>query len=149
MLKELQHDGRIRDAVLAPRVSLSPSACHRHRDHLAERGVIKGYAVVLDERRLGYAENVLVGVRLSSQRHEDIEAFKEAVTDIEEVRECYPIFGKPDFMLRVVAEDTEHYEHILSERLACLPAVAHLRSYVTAPKLEVKKPLPVPRSHWK
>ena len=149
MLDELQANGRIRDAALAERVALSPSACHRHREQLEQRGVITGYTAIVDERRMGYGECVFVEVTLTNQRHEDLAAFWDAVQGVEAVMECYEVSGPQDFLLRVVARDAEHYHEIVLEELSRLPAVSHLNSHFTLRTMPKKTALPVPRSHWR
>ena len=42
ILHLLQRDGRISNAELAERISLSPSACHRRVQRLEEQGIIRG-----------------------------------------------------------------------------------------------------------
>ena len=148
MLEALQDNGRIRDAALAERLALSPSACRRHRERLERRGAITGYAATVDERRLGYGECVFVEVTLTSQQHEDMEAFWNAVQNVEAVTECYEVSGTPDFLLRVVAQDADDYQRILSKELSCLPAVGRLSSHFTLRTMP-KTATPVPRSHWK
>lgn len=149
MLEELQANGRIRDAALAELVALSPSACHRHREQLEQRGVITGYTAIVDERRMGYGECVFVEVTLTNQRHEALAAFWDAVQGVEAVMECYEVSGPQDFLLRVVARDAEHYHEIVLEELSCLPSVSHLNSHFTLRTMPKKTALPVPRSHWR
>lgn len=149
MLQALQANGRIRDAQLAERLALSPSASRRHREQLEQRGVITGYAAIVDERHMGYGECVFVEVTLTSQTHENIEAFWNAVEKVEAVMACYEVSGVTDFLLRVVAQDTDHYHKIFSEQLSYLPAVGNLNSHFTLRTMTKKTGLPVPRSHWK
>lgn len=149
MLGELQANGRIRDVALANRVALSPSACGRHREHLEQRGVITGYAAIVDERRMGYGECVFVEITLESQQHDKVAAFWDAVQQVEAVMECYEVSGPPDFLLRVVAQDAEHYSDIFDEQLSCLPAVRDVQSHFTLRTMPKRTALPVPRSHWR
>ena len=149
MLGELQANGRIRDVALADRVALSPSACGRHREQLEQRGVITGYTAIVDERRMGYGECVFVEITLESQRHDNVVAFWNAVQEVEAVMECYEVSGPTDFLLRVVAQDAEHYRKIFDDDLSCLPAVRDLRSHFTLRTMPKRPTLPVPRSHWR
>ena len=68
ILHELQLDGALTDAQLAERVYKSESACRRHRHRLSKEGVMR-YAVVVDQRLVGYPENVFVEITLESQNH--------------------------------------------------------------------------------
>ncbi|MFO0123436.1 MAG: Lrp/AsnC family transcriptional regulator, partial [Inhella sp.] len=53
ILRLLQSDGRLSNAQLAERVSLSPSACLRRLQRLEEDGVIHGYRAELSGNAIG------------------------------------------------------------------------------------------------
>ena len=52
-MKILQEDGRLSNAELAERVSLSASPCWKRLKRLETSGVIRGYQAILDRRALG------------------------------------------------------------------------------------------------
>src|SRR3569833_3471989 len=64
LLRELQRDGRITNQELAKRCNLSPAACFERVKRLRERGVIPGYAALLDPQKLGLSLLIFVEVRL-------------------------------------------------------------------------------------
>jgi DNA-binding Lrp family transcriptional regulator len=65
IVRELSRDGRISNAELAERVSLSPSACSRRVSELERTGVIRGYRAVLDPVANGGGFTAYVAVGLS------------------------------------------------------------------------------------
>lgn len=130
ILGALQDDGRLTNADLADRVSLSPSACHRRVKALEAEGVIAGYAAVLNAKRVGRGLTVIVLVTLENQKRETMEAFERAVAEIEHVSDCSLTTGAEDYFLQLQVRDASDYERVHRERLSGLPGVARLVSNI-------------------
>lgn len=128
ILAVLQKEGRISNADLAQRVNLSASACHRRVQRLEESGFIAGYAALLDPRSLGRTTTVFVEITLSGQGDATLEAFERAVRTIPDVLECHLMAGSADYLLKVLAEDTDDFARIHRQHLARLPGVAQMQS---------------------
>lgn len=128
ILAVLQREGRITNADLAERVHLSPSACHRRMARLEAAGVIAGYAAMLDPRAVGRRSTVFVEITLSGQSDELLAAFERAVALVPDVLECHLMAGTADYLLKVVARDTEDFARIHRRHLARLPGVAQMHS---------------------
>ena len=71
---------------------------------------------------------VFVEITLRGQADEVLEAFEKAVALIPDVLECHLMAGTADYMLKVVAEDTEDFARIHRQYLARLPGVAQMQS---------------------
>ncbi|SNR24918.1 Lrp/AsnC family transcriptional regulator [Puniceibacterium sediminis] len=128
ILRVLQRRGRMSNADLAESVHLSASACHRRVQRLEEDGYIRDYVALLDERRLGLPTTVYVEIKLSAQANEVLEAFEKAVARIPDVLECHLMAGAADYILKIVAEDTEDFARIHRQYLTRLPGVAQMQS---------------------
>jgi len=128
LLHELQLDGRLSNTVLADRASVSESACLRHRRRLERDGIITGYAALVDPVRAGWRETVLVAITLRSEDDAHLSAFEEAIAEVEEVMDCYAVAGSVDYVLRVIARDSQHFALIQRERLSRLPGVDRIES---------------------
>ena len=79
ILRELQHDGALRNDVLSERVALTPAPTLRRVRALENAGVISRYAALLDPERVGLGVRVKVDVRLASQTRLGIDAFSSAI----------------------------------------------------------------------
>lgn len=128
ILVELQRSGRMSNADLSERINLSPSACHRRVQRLEAEGYISNYVALLNARKLGVATTVFVEITLQGQSDEVLEAFEKAVSRIPDVMECHLMAGTADYILKVVAEDTEDFARIHRQHLARLPGVAQMQS---------------------
>ena len=116
------------NSELSEVVHLSPSACHRRVQRLEEDGVIRDYVALLDARKLGRPTTVFVEITLSGQADEVLDAFEKAVSNIPDVLECHLMAGTADYLLKVVAKDTEDFAQIHRRHLARLPGVAQMHS---------------------
>ena len=128
ILKVLQIRGRITIAALADDINLTPSVCHRRIQRIEERGFIKDYVALLDSRKVGVPTTVFVEITLTAQADEILDAFEKAVSKIPDVLECHLMAGSADYILKVVAEDTEDYSRIHRQHLTRLPGVAQMQS---------------------
>lgn len=131
ILIELERDGAMTAAVLAERVGLSPSACHRRVKALEAAGVIEGYAAILSEKAMGRSATVFVAVTLEDQRRETMAKFERAVAQCREVQDCHLMTGESDYLLRIVIRDDDRYERIHQDTLSRLPGVRRLVSNFT------------------
>jgi len=128
ILDRLQADGRMSNTDLADRVHLSQSACLRRVRRLETEGVLAGYVALVDPAAIGRPVNVFVEISLSGQSEDILDAFEGAVRDCEEVMFCHLMSGDTDYLLHVVAADTEDYARIHRDRLARFPGVARIQT---------------------
>lgn len=143
ILHVLQRRGKISSADLGDAVNLSASACHRRVSRLESEGYIRDYVALLDARRIGLATTVFVEITLSGQTDDILEAFEAAVARVPDVLECHLTAGGADYLLKVVAEDTEDFARIHRQHLARLPGVAKMQSSFALRTVFRKTALPV------
>ncbi|MFY2823748.1 Lrp/AsnC family transcriptional regulator [Ruegeria sp. MALMAid1280] len=128
ILAALQRDGRMSNAELSEQVNLSPSACHRRVQRLEADGYIRNYVALLDARKMNVPTTVFVEITLQGQAEELLDAFEKAVARIPDVLECHLMAGTADYILKVVAENTEDFARIHRQYLSRLPGVAQMQS---------------------
>lgn len=143
ILRVLQRQGRLSNADLAEAVHLSQSACHRRVARLEAAGIIAGYVALVNPRAVGRKTVVFVEITLSGQADEVLSAFEAAVARVPEVLECHLMAGTADYLLKVVAEDTEDFAALHRRALASLPGVAQLQSSFSLKTVVSTTALPV------
>ena len=91
--------------------------------------MIRGYRALIDPAAAGRGLRVFAGVRLG--RH--ARAFERAVIRLPEVAHTHHVTGNYDYLLQVEVEvaDLAAYGDFHAIRLASLPGVAMVTSYVT------------------
>ena len=143
ILRELQANGRLTNAELAERVGLSPSACLRRVRLLGERGLIAGYAMILDQRACGLPGTAFVSIALEEQGRRALDRFERAVAAAPDILECHLLAGQADYMVRVVYRDAADLERIHSEILTQLPGVTRVQSTLSLRTVKKTTALPV------
>ena len=143
ILSVLQRRGRISNAELSEEVALSSSACHRRVQRLEQSGIIKDYVALLDPAKLDRKTVVFVEITLAAQADEVLEAFEREVARIPDVLECHLMTGKADYLLKVVARDTEDFARIHRKKLARLPGIAQMQSAISLKTVRQPTALPV------
>jgi Lrp/AsnC family transcriptional regulator, leucine-responsive regulatory protein len=111
ILEVLQRDGRRPYAELGAEVGMSGPSAHERVKKLEARGMITGYAAVVDPAAVGLG---VLGFSWVTQ------APGTAATDltedfaaIPEIEECHHISGEADYLVKIRARDTREFERIL------------------------------------
>lgn len=143
LLKALQDNGRLSTVELADKIALSPSQCSRRLRKLESLGVVRGYAALLDRRKLGLDVMAFVSVALEQHGRESGTAFSRAIQNYPRVLECWAVSGDSDYLLRVVAPDLEALSGFLLDDLLGLPMVRSVRSNILLQELKATTVLPL------
>ena len=143
ILDELQKDARISNVELARRVNLSPPATHARVKRLEEHNYIQRYVTLVDRKKADY--DMLCFVQVSLQLHEldQVTGFHEAIRKIPEVLECHHVAGDYDYLLKVVAHNTEDLEKFLVNRLTPIPGVAQIHTSLVLREVKNSTILPL------
>lgn len=124
IIRELQKDGRQSNLALAEKVNLSPSPCLRRIRQLEEKGVIKGYAAVVDQQKYGLPLTLFVRITLERHKRDVVDTFEAAIRALPEVIECHLLTGSADYLLRVMAASLQDYERFMREEIHEIPGVS-------------------------
>lgn len=143
ILRLLQENGRITNAELAERVHLSASACLRRVKQLEDIGLIKSYAMFLDEKVAGFPGTAFVAVTLDQQGRAALDRFEKAVHQHSEILECYLLAGQHDYLLRVVYRDSADFERIHTDIITQMPGVSRVTSTLTLRTIKRTTALPI------
>ena len=128
ILTVLQKEGRITNADLSERVNLSPSACHRRVQRLEDDGFIAAYVALLDTRKMGRPTTVYVEITLQGQADDLLDAFEREVAKVPDILECHLMAGTADYLIKIMAEDTEDFARIHRQFLSRLPGVRQMQT---------------------
>jgi Lrp/AsnC family leucine-responsive transcriptional regulator len=143
ILEQLQQDGRMANAELAERISLSPSPCLRRVRALEEAGVIRQYVALVDPARVGLGLLAYVVVKLEKRGKMPVDEFSRAVQGWPEVVACYAMTGDMDYLLRVHVEDLEHFSRFVLDRLLKQPVVIDVKSNFVLERIKDTTALPL------
>ncbi len=130
ILEELQVNGRMSNADLARKVHLSQPAIHQRLKKLEKRGIIKRVVAVLNRQAIGYDLLGFIHVSLESHLPESMQAFQQAICEMDAVLECHHLTGDYDVLLKVVALDHQDLERLVYEKIMNLPGVQRIQTNV-------------------
>lgn len=143
ILQWLQRDGRLSNVELARKVGLSESPCLRRVKQLEESGVIRGYAAVLDRRRIGLDVTAFVQVSLDKHPQSNTPKFLVAVGAEPHIVECHATSGAYDYLLKVVAHNIDHFSELCMERILKYPGVRDVASSFSLREVKCSRELPL------
>lgn len=111
-------------------VGLSPSQCLRRVKRLEEAGVIRGYAAIIDESKLGNDVSAWVIVTLRKDKPGARGRVALLLQNRPWVRLATGVTGDVDFMVRVVAPRMADFTKIIVDELNCHPDVSSTQSFI-------------------
>jgi Lrp/AsnC family transcriptional regulator, leucine-responsive regulatory protein len=130
VVRLLMQNGRATWAELANHLGLSAPAAADRVHRLEERGVIRGYAALVDAEAAGYPLAAFVAVALD--RPDRRAAFLKRIAALPEVAECHHVAGDDDYLLKVRCRGTRDLDRLLVESLKTIPGVRTRTTVVLA-----------------
>ena len=146
LLDSLQRNARMTQLEMAAEVGLSQPAVAERMRKLEKDRIITGYAARVDGRKLGKDITAFIGVRIEHPRYHV--GFGKKILTVPDVLECHRITGPDSYLLKVVTEDTQSLDRLITDILRHIPGVTRtLTTVVTSsikegshitPRLEVR-----------
>jgi len=99
IVRVLSQDGRMSFTDLGKATGLSTSAVHQRVRRLEERGVIRGYAAVLDAEAVGLTLTAFISIKPFDPGQPD--DAPERLSDVPEIEACYSVAGDENYILKV------------------------------------------------
>ena len=99
IVRLLAENGRMSYTELGKHTGLSTSAVHQRERRLEERGIIKGYAAVVDYDALGLALTAMISIKPIDPSQPDDSP--ERLRGLPEIEACYSVAGDETYILKV------------------------------------------------
>ncbi|MCP3924387.1 MAG: Lrp/AsnC family transcriptional regulator [Desulfobacterales bacterium] len=128
ILNILQNDGRITNAKLAESIGISPPAMLERVRRLEKAGLITRYSAIVDREKTGYELLAIITVSLGLHQLKSLDSFKNQISKLDEVLECYQVSGEYDFILKVVLHNIRAYRNFVNEKLAGIEGIQNIKS---------------------
>lgn len=128
IVEHLLFDGRSSMQDLSELTGLSRSAVFARVKRLESDGVIQGYTVKLDRRKMGLEIRAFCSVNLKLHERASLEDFEHNIGGFREVKACYHLTGASDYMLEVQVADMDSYHKFITHRLAAMDNIAQVQS---------------------
>ena len=129
ILALLRENARMSNLELAESVNLSPTPCARRVKQLEDAGVITGYSVTTDPRKLGYQLSVYIAISMDKHTAERFSNFEKKLREFPEVVSCSIVTGRSeDYLIKALVKDMAHYEEFLLHRLNRIEGIAQVHT---------------------
>ena len=129
ILALLRENARISNLELAESVNLSPTPCARRVKQLEDSGIITGYSVTTDPRKLGYQLSVYIAISMDKHTAERFSNFEKKLREFPEVVSCSIVTGRSeDYLIKALVKDMAHYGEFLLHRLNRIEGIAQVHT---------------------
>lgn len=129
ILALLRENARMSNLELAETVNLSPTPCARRVKQLEDAGIITGYSVTTDPRKLGYQLSVYIAISMDKHTAERFSNFEKKLREFPEVVSCSIVTGRSeDYLIKALVKDMAHYEEFLLHRLNRIEGIAQVHT---------------------
>jgi Lrp/AsnC family leucine-responsive transcriptional regulator len=142
-LKALQKDGRKKNSDLAKETGLAPSTMLDRVKKLEDKGILQGYRAVVNPEKLGLKAQGFVCISLDRHQVKDIEILENEIKGITNVRACYHITGRFDYLLHVVAMDLNEFGKLIKKKLATIPGIGRIETFLVYAEVKPDQGWPI------
>ena len=130
-------DGRMSYTDLGKATGLSTSAVHQRVRRLEQRGVIRGYAAIVDPETVGLSLTAFISVKpFDPSAPDDI---AERLADVPEIEACHSVAGDENYILKVRVKAPSDLENLLA-RIRSLAGVSTRTTVVLSTPYESRPP---------
>jgi Lrp/AsnC family leucine-responsive transcriptional regulator len=145
ILKIVQSDARLPQAEIGRRVGLSAAAVNERLKKLEQKGVIVGFAAIVDPERIGCGFTAFVEVFIEHPRDEI--GFVTRMKEIPEVQEVHHVTGEFSCLLKLKAWDRRTLQRLLLDEITSLPGVRQTRTLIALSTSKEDHRIPIAADH--
>lgn len=143
LLGYLQQEARLTSVELGRRLRLSSAGAQKRLRKLETRGVIGGYATLVNRQAVGLDLLCFVQVSLAHHRPGRVERFPDRIRSMPEVLECHYLTGEVDYLLKVVVASHQELERFLFDKLMKVAGVDRVRTSIVLKEVKASTALPL------
>ncbi|MCT2588486.1 Lrp/AsnC family transcriptional regulator [Streptomyces sp. N2-109] len=137
IVEQLVKDGRMSYTDLGKVTGLSTSAVHQRVRRLEQRGVIRGYAAIVDAESVGLPITAFISVKpFDPSAPDDI---ADRLAEVPEIEACHSVAGEENYILKVRVATPIELEHLLA-RIRSLSGVSTRTTVVLSTPYESRPP---------
>lgn len=140
ILIELSLDSKKSYIQIAKKLNVSNSLIHQRINKLKAQGILKGFNVSIDAKKLGYNTAAYMGIVLK-EASQSYQVAKE-LTKIPEIIECNFVSGKYALFIKTVAINNDHLRRILYEKVHLIEGVGSTDTFILFGS-EFKREVPI------
>ncbi len=143
ILQALQKNSNINTQELADQVNLSKTPCWRRVKKLEQLGYIKKYVALLDHKMLELSVMAYVQVSMLNHDLNTLRTFDKFVEQSPYILDCNSTAGNFDYVMKVIAKDTEQLESFLMRDLLSVGVVQSTNTNLILRQKKITTELPL------
>jgi len=132
ILSLLSRDAKMRIHVLAKKLGIPASTAHHRIKRMEQSGIISGYTINRDYKKLGYGilAHVLVFVDVTELKKMRItqQDIASALSKIEGAQRAEIITGEADLLLTIRCRDMDDYRRVLLGKIQAIGGITETRT---------------------
>ncbi|WP_280341722.1 Lrp/AsnC family transcriptional regulator [Nocardia neocaledoniensis] len=130
LLTLLQEDAKQTNKELARKLHIAQSTCLERVRELTRRGIVRGYEVDVDLKKIGRPVQAMIAVRLRPTDRPVIESFRSFVQGLPEVLAVFVMSGSDDFLLHIAVADNDQLSDFVLDRLTQRKEIVDVRTSI-------------------
>ncbi|KYD10273.1 Lrp/AsnC family transcriptional regulator [Saccharococcus caldoxylosilyticus] len=123
IIAELKKDSRLSMRELGRKVNLSPPSVTERVKRLEDSGVIEGYTIQVNRKKLGFTIDCIIEVTIKNGEHK---RFKEFIEQYPTALSCYRIAGQACYMVMLTVSRLEEIEEFINDVSAFATTLTHI-----------------------
>jgi Lrp/AsnC family leucine-responsive transcriptional regulator len=123
ILQELKKNARLSMRELGKKVNLSPPSVSERVKRLEDQGVIEGYTISINRKKLGFAFDCLIEVTI---KNGDYRRFQQYIERHSRAIFCYRITGESCYMVKLSVVNLKEIEDFINDVCAFAKTVSHI-----------------------
>lgn len=130
----LKKNSRCSTSEISKKVNLSIPAVSERIRKMEDADIIEKYTIKVNREKLNY--KLLAFVYVNIDTTSNIDNFRNAIIQCNNVLECHHVAGEYDYLLKVLVEDTKSLEIFLSSTLKKIKGVSKSNTVISLSSLK-------------
>ena len=143
ILKGLQTNGRTKVTELSRELGVAQSTLMERVRKLEEQGIIEGYRALINPEKMGLTVQAMIALTLNRHESEVIRRFEDGIRHIPDIRVCYHLTGRFDYLLHVAAKDINELGKLVKTKIAELPGFGMSETFVIFSEIKSDRGWPI------
>ena len=136
ILESLRKNARVKNSALARTLDLPPTTLQERIKRLEKKRIIKGYRAEIDNEKLGLNVQAFIAVTLNRHESNDIREFEKGIQNLPNIRECFHLSGRFDYLLHVMVKDLPELGELVKKGITALPDFGRCETFLIFSKVK-------------
>jgi Lrp/AsnC family leucine-responsive transcriptional regulator len=123
IIEELKKNARLSMRELGRKINLSPPSVTERVKRLEDAGIIEGYTIQINRKKLGFVMDCLMEITL---KNGDYSRFKSFIETHPRALFCYRIAGQACYIVMLTVTKLEEIEEFINEITSFTSTVSHI-----------------------